>query len=143
MVITHRDAQQTAEPGRARPLVLVTEDDEDVRLLFCTALALRGYAVIEAGDGEEAVRLAESARPDLILMDGTLPRLDGIGASRRIRQLGGAVPIVFISGHAEQDFRDVAREAGCNEYLVKPLNLEHLGGVLEKFLGRRGRARAS
>lgn len=126
--------------GHARPLVLVTEDHGDTRLLLCTVLNLRGCAVIEAADGEEAVRLAESARPDLILLDGSMPRLDGFGAARRIRQLrrGGRVPIVFISGHAEPAFRAGAREAGCDEYLVKPLDLGELSGVLERFLGGRG-----
>jgi CheY-like chemotaxis protein len=123
---------------RARPLVLVTDDDTDTRDLFRTMLGLRGYAVIEAEDGEQAVSLAESARPDLILMDAKLPRLDGLSATRRIRQLGGSngVPIVFISGRAEPAFRDVAREAGCDEFLVKPLSFGQLGGVIEKHLGK-------
>jgi CheY-like chemotaxis protein len=123
---------------RARPLVLVTDDHEDTRFLLSTILESRGYAVIEAVDGEEAVRLAESAGPDLILMDAGLPRVDGIAATRRIRRMGqtGRVPIVFVSGHAEPAFRVVAREAGCDEYLVKPLDMKQLRGVLEKYLGR-------
>ena len=126
------------DSDRARPLVLVTDDDEDMRFLFRTMLAIRGYAVIEAADGLEAVRLAESARPDLILMDGSLPRLDGLAATRRIRELGqraGRVPIVFISGDDEPASRAVACEAGCDEYLLKPLGLKQLGGVVEKHLG--------
>lgn len=128
----------------ARPLVLVTDDHQDTRDLFRTVLRLGGYAVIEAADGEEAVRQAERARPDLILLDGSLPLLDGLGAARRIRQLrrGGRVPIVFITGHAEPAYRAVAREAGCDEYLVKPLDLEQLRGVLERYLGGRGPAPA-
>lgn len=127
---------------RVQPLVLVTEDDEDTRFLYRTILGMLGCDVIEAGDGEEAVMLAESAQPDLILMDGSLPRLDGIAATRRIRQLGAdrRVPIVFVSGHAEPHFYAVAREAGCDEYLVKPFNFAQLDGLLEKHLGRRARA---
>jgi CheY-like chemotaxis protein len=132
--------------GRAdtRPLVLVTEDDDDTRFVLSTLLAMRGFAVVEAVDGEQAVLLAESERPDLILMDGSLPRLDGLGAARRIRQLGGAgrVPIVFVSGHAEPAFRAVAREAGCDEYLVKPLDFDQLGGILDRHLGGRARGTA-
>lgn len=126
---------------RARPLVLVIEDDDDMRDLYRVALTLRGYAVVEAADGEEAVALAESERPDLILMDGSLPRLDGLGATRRIRLLGavGPVPIVFVTGHAEPAFRAVAREAGCDEYLVKPFDLAELSDVIEKHLGATAR----
>jgi CheY-like chemotaxis protein len=130
---------------RTQPLVLVTDDNEDTRFLLSAILKLSGCAVVEALDGEEAVRLAESAGPDLILMDASLPRVDGLAATRRIRQMGqtGRVPIVFVSGHAEPTFRVVAREAGCDEYLVKPLDMEQLGGVLEKYLGRNARGIAT
>jgi two-component system KDP operon response regulator KdpE len=135
-VRNHRDAQ-TAR--RTRPLVLVSEDDADTRFLFRTILSLRGYAVVEAADGEESVKLAESAHPDLILMDGGLPRLDGLAATRRIRQLDERrrVPIVFISGHAEPSFDAAAREAGCDEYLVKPLDFDKFRVVLERYLDRK------
>src|SRR3712207_2506401 len=101
-----RNATGERHAAPARPLVLIADDDDDTRLLFRTVLEIRGYSVIEALDGEEAVRLAESARPDLILMDGSLPRLDGLNAKRRIRSFGraGRVPIAFISGRAEAAF---------------------------------------
>lgn len=139
MATSSSDLQNATRAQRPRPLVLVTDDHKDTRLLLSTILGLRGYAVIEAVDGEEAVRLAQSAGPDLILMDASLPGVDGITATRRIRQMWQTcrVPIVFVSGHAEPAFRVVAREAGCDEYLVKPLDMEELGGVLEKYLGRK------
>ena len=120
----------------ARPLVLVADDDEDTRLMFRTVLEARGYGVIESADGEETVRTAESARPDLILMDGGLPRLSGVDATRRIRRSDhiGHVPIVFISGYAGAAFISLAREAGCDEYLVKPFVLDQLEDVLEKYV---------
>ena len=120
-----------------QPLVLVADDDADTRLLFRTVLEIRGYSVVEAADGEETVRTAESARPDLILMDGSLPRLSGLDATRQIRELDhmGQVPIVFITGHAGTGFLERAREAGCNEYLVKPFALDQLEVVLEKYHG--------
>ena len=137
-----RDRADARSAPRTRPLVLVAEDDADTRFLFTTVLRMRGCAVVEATDGEESVRLAESARPDLILMDGSMPRLDGFGATRRIRQLvrGGRVPIVFISGHAEPSFDAAAHEAGCDEYLVKPFDIERLNRLLEIYLDRESRS---
>ena len=136
------DREQAFNPtgayaSRQQPLVLVTDDHEDTRLLFRTLLGMRGYAVIEAADGEEAVQLAESASPDLILMDGTLPRLDGLSATRLIRKLGKGrkTPIVFVCGRAEPNFRAIALDAGCDEFLVKPLDFELLGAILDKHLG--------
>jgi two-component system cell cycle response regulator DivK len=121
----------------ARPLVLVADDDLDTRLLFRTVLEIRGCCVVEAADGEETVQAAESARPDLILMDGSLPRMSGLDAARQIRRSGhvGHVPIVFISGHAGETFIARAREAGCDEYLVKPFDLAELDDVLKKYCG--------
>jgi CheY-like chemotaxis protein len=120
------------------PLVMVAEDHEDTRFLLRTVLERCGLAVLEAGDGEEAVSLAEREKPDLILMDGSLPRLDGISATRRMRALASltAVPIVFLSGHAGPQQQREAREAGCDDYLVKPFNLERLYHVLERHLAK-------
>jgi CheY-like chemotaxis protein len=122
-----------------RPLVLVADDHEDTRLLFRTVLEVRGYSVIEAADGEETVRTAESARPDLILMDGGLPGMSGVDATRRIRSSDqiGHVPIVFISGYAGTAFIALAREAGCDEYIVKPFDLDLLEDVLGKYRGNQ------
>jgi CheY-like chemotaxis protein len=102
-------------------------------------LEVRGYDVIEAADGEETVRTAESLRPDLILMDGSLPRMSGVDATRQIRESDHMrhVPIVFISGHTGAAFLALAREAGCNEYLVKPFDLAQLEDVLEKYRGNQ------
>ena len=129
----------TASLPSLKPLVLVADDHEDTRLLFRTLLELHGYSVIEAADGEETVRTAESARPDVILMDGGLPRLDGVDATRRIRTADHIrhVPIVFVTGHAEASFRALAREAGCDEFLVKPVDLAELEDVLEKYRGNQ------
>src|ERR687895_1438523 len=93
----------TCAPQRARGAkVLVAEDHEDTRQLLRTILERRGLTVVEAGDGFEAVDAAERECPDLILMDGGLPRLDGIAATRLLRLLPAlsSVPIIFLSGHA-------------------------------------------
>jgi two-component system cell cycle response regulator DivK len=144
MVTSLNNLRETTEARRvsAQPLVLVADDDPDTRLLFRTVLEIRGYCVTEAADGEEIVRAAESARPDLILMDGSLPRQSGFDAARQIRRFRhlGGVPIVFISGHAGRTFIALAREAGCDEYLVKPFDLAQLEDVLEKYCGNNARA---
>ena len=137
--LTSLQEKTVARHVQARPLVLVADDHEDTRLLFRTVLEVRGYRVVEAADGEETVRTAESARPDLILMDGNLPRLSGVDATRRIRASThiGHVPIVFISGHTGAAYLALAREAGCDEFLVKPFQLAQLEDVLEKYRGNQ------
>jgi two-component system, cell cycle response regulator DivK len=129
-----------ARGRESAPLVMVAEDHEDTRLMLRTVLERRGLAVIEAGDGEEAVALAERDTPDLILMDGSLPRLDGFAATRRMRGLASLsdVPIVFLSGHAGPQQQLAAREAGCDDYLVKPFDLQRLYRVLEDLLPGAG-----
>lgn len=125
--------------AEAQPLVLVADDHGDTRLRFRAVLEVRGYRVIEAADGEETVRTAESARPDLILLDGSLPRLSGVDATRRIRASDhiGHVPIVFITGRSGANFLALAREAGCDEYLVKPFDLGQLEDLLERYCGNQ------
>lgn len=99
-------------------------------------LEQRGMRVVEAGDGEAAVRAAEEHRPDLILMDGTLPRLDGIAAMRLIRERENlrGVPVVILSGHALPKSREDAFAAGCSDYLVKPFEINQLESILDKRL---------
>jgi CheY-like chemotaxis protein len=126
--------------GARRATVLVAEDHDDTRLMLRTLLEQRGLSVVEAGDGLAAVDAAARELPDLILMDGTLPLLDGVGATRRLRNLPAlsAVPIVFLSGHAEAQAQTAALEAGCDEYVVKPFELSRLDTVLNRYLPRQG-----
>ena len=138
----HPPGTYTAQraPASTRPLVLIVEDHEDTRFLLRTTLEMRGgVSVVEAENGEVATALAESLHPDLILMDGTLPLLDGFAATRRIRELtsGRDVPIVFLSGHAQPASEARAFAAGCTDYLVKPFALGELGRVLERHLAQR------
>jgi CheY-like chemotaxis protein len=95
-----------------------------------------GVSFVEAENGAAATALAERLRPDLILMGGTLPLLDGFAATRRIRGLASAqgVPIVFLSGHAHPASEAKAFAAGCTDYLVKPFTLGELERVLERHL---------
>ena len=135
----HTRRAASAQGCESPALVMVAEDHEDTRFMLRTLLERRGLLVVEAGDGEEAVSLAERETPDLILLDGNMPRLDGISAMRRMRGLASlsGVPIVFLSGHAGPQQQLAAREAGCDDYLVKPFNLDRLYQVLELHLGAR------
>ena len=133
----------TAGDGRTpppQPLVLLAEDHEDTRFLLRYLLESRGCRVAEAADGEEAVRLAETMRPDIVVMDVSLPRLDGLAATRRIRERAAlrGTPIVFLSGHAQPDFRAAALATGGDEYFVKPLSLDELGLAVERHLRKGG-----
>lgn len=119
----------------------MAEDHEDTRLLLRTLLERRGLAVVEAIDGVEACDVALRERPDLILMDGGLPLLDGVAATRRLRGLAplSGVPIVFLSGHAGPQHQLDARAAGCDDYVVKPFDAARLDGILNRHLPGRGR----
>jgi CheY-like chemotaxis protein len=134
----------TRPTANAKPLVLVVEDHDDTRFMLKYLMELRGCLVVEAADGEEAVRLAEMTHPSLILMDTSLPRLDGLQATRRIRELAMLhnVPVVFISGHAQPNFRAVALATGGNDYLVKPVRLSELEKTVERHLGKNGDTQA-
>jgi two-component system sensor histidine kinase/response regulator len=116
--------------------VLVAEDHEDTRYLLRTILEQRGLSVIEAGNGFEAVDVAEREHPDLILMDGGLPLLDGIAATRLLRRMPelSDIPIVFLSGHAGNKYQTAALDAGCNEYVVKPFDIAGFERVLNRHL---------
>jgi CheY-like chemotaxis protein len=126
-----------------KPLVLVVEDHEDTRFLLKYLLTMRGLDVAEAANGEEAVDMAERLHPGLILMDVSLPRLDGLSAMRRMRELAtlGEVPVIFLSGHAEPAAQARARDAGCDDYLIKPLDIGRLDRVLAQYFGVENLAR--
>lgn len=122
--------------GREKKLFLVVEDFEDSRFMMRRLLELAGYSVVEASDGEEAVQIAVEARPELILMDLSLPKLDGLAATRQIRQKRGfkQIPIVAVSAHDSPHSRAEALEAGCNEYVTKPIDFDSLNEILHRFV---------
>ncbi len=115
---------------------MVVEDFEDNRFMMRRLLEMSGYRVVEAENGEQAVELARSERPDLILMDLSLPLLDGLAATRRIRGFAelSHVPVVAVSAHDTADFHAEALAAGCNEYLTKPIDFDELERLLKSFL---------
>ncbi len=116
--------------------ILVVDDLEDVRALIREALERYGHRVVEAADGAEAVALAQSVLPDLILMDLSMPTLDGFAAVHRIRRLFGLgdVPIIALSAHAAQEVREDALAAGFCDYLVKPVDIAWLAAAVARHM---------
>ncbi len=125
--------------GGAPPTVMVVEDFEDNRFMMRRLLEMSGYRVLEAVNGEEAVELAYRERPHLILMDLSLPQLDGLAATRRIRQYPDMkdVPIVAVSAHDTADFHADALAAGCNDYVTKPIDFDQLEALLSRLLPKK------
>jgi len=95
------------------------------------------YQLITAGDGEKGVELAKNESPDLILMDMSLPVVDGWEATRRIKNdaASKAIPVIGLSAHAMAGHEQKAKEAGCNDYLTKPINDQVLFDMLKRYLG--------
>ena len=127
-----------ADPRRDSTTVLVAEDDEDLRLMLKTLLGTKGYRVVEARDGQETLDVARLMRPDVILMDLQLPRLNGFAVTRFVRQTEAlrCVPIIVVSAHDPAKHRNLALAAGCNAYVQKPIDFEHLDGMILDFLRR-------
>ena len=126
------------EKADARPTVLVVEDFEDNRFMMRRLLEMSGYQVVEAVNGNQAVEEAARQRPDIILMDLSLPQLDGLAATRRIRAQDGLkkVPIVAVSAHDSADFHAEALAAGCNEYVTKPIDFDQLVQLLDRLTAK-------
>lgn len=117
-------------------VVMVVEDFEDNRFMMRRLLEMSGYRVVEAVNGEQAVEVARREQPHLILMDLSLPVLDGLAATRRIRQHEELrrVPIIAVSAHDTSDFHADALAAGCNDYVTKPIDFEQLESLLSRLL---------
>lgn len=120
----------------AKPVILVVDDFDDTRLLLRTWLERKGFEVIEAENGNEAVSLAETKRPDLIIMDLEMPELDGLAATRKIRAVKELqkVPVLAVSAYGAEQFRDDALAAGCDEYVSTPFEPEALEKLIRSFI---------
>jgi CheY-like chemotaxis protein len=116
---------------------MVVDDYDEIRTVTRHALETFGYRVLEASSGSEAVRVAESESPDLILMDLSMPNMDGFATIHRLRRLLGLrdVPIIAVSAHTARQVREDALAAGCREFLTKPVPLEKLKSAVEQHLG--------
>ncbi len=116
------------------PKVLLVEDNEMNRDMLSRRLTRKGYEVIIAVDGQQGVDMASSETPDLILMDMSLPVMDGWEATRQIKQTSD-IPIIALTAHAMSSDREKALDAGCDEYDTKPVELPRLLDKMEKLLG--------
>jgi CheY-like chemotaxis protein len=116
--------------------ILVVEDTDDSRELVKLVLQAEAYSVIEAANGVAAVEVAQRERPDAIIMDMSLPLIDGCEATRRIRKLPGflATPIIAFTAYNQWDWRSRAILAGCTNFLTKPIHTKLLLEMLSRYL---------
>jgi CheY-like chemotaxis protein len=122
------------------PKILLVEDNEMNRDMLSRRLVRGGYEVAVAEDGERGVEMATNDRPDLILMDMSLPVIDGWEATRRIKAMPELrkIPIIALTAHAMATDREKALEAGCDDYDTKPIELQRLLGKIETLLAAAG-----
>lgn len=117
-------------------LLMVVDDTPDSLVLISLHLQQTGFRVITATNGEEAIRLAEASQPDLILMDIGMPGLDGLAATRRLREHATlkSVPVVALTAFSTEGFRRAAYDAGLDGYLTKPVDFHRLGELVRSLL---------
>lgn len=123
--------------------ILIVDDNVDSRELVVKVLKARGYQTIEAVDGEDALEKAIEQRPDLILMDRALPKIDGYEVTRRLKSQEEFkdTPIVALTAHAMRGDREKALEAGCEGYISKPINVRALPEQIRPYLqGKKERS---
>ncbi|HKQ73585.1 MAG TPA: response regulator [Blastocatellia bacterium] len=119
-----------------KPRILIAEDFEDNRIALTLILKHTGFDVIEAENGQQAIEAVRREEPDLVLMDITLPVLDGLQATREIRndEKFRHLPIIVVSAHDNEEIRREAAEAGGSEYMTKPIKIEELKKLIEDCL---------
>jgi two-component system response regulator MprA len=126
-------AMTTPDDG---PIILVVDDEEAIRLVLEMILTRRGYRVLLAPDGEEALRAAAKLRPDLIILDVLLPKTDGLTVCRRLRARGDEVPVLMLTGRDTIGDRVTGLETGADDYVVKPFVTDELIARIGALLRR-------
>jgi two-component system cell cycle response regulator DivK len=121
------------------PTILIVEDNEMNRDMLSRRLSRRGFTVIVAGDGAEGLAAAVANRPDVVLMDLSLPGVDGLEATRRLRAdpATASIPVIALTAHAMEADRAGALEAGCSDFDTKPVDLDRLLRKIEAVLSGR------
>jgi CheY-like chemotaxis protein len=122
--------------GTRPPKILLVEDFDDTRLMMRLWLQRKGYRVIEADTGEQAVTVAQREHPDLIIMDMMMPGMNGLDATQQIRQdqTLRRTPIVAVSAYGVDEYRRLALDAGCNEYVSTPFDPAALAEIIASLL---------
>ena len=125
--------------------ILIVEDSPPNMRLIEMTLRLKGYELLEATDGEEALNMAISQKPDLIIMDLNLPKVSGLEVTKRLRQMPAFnhIPIIAVTAHAMKGDKEKIIEAGCDAYLPKPINTHQLPRVVAEMLRQRQKDSAS
>ena len=121
------------------PKILLVEDNEMNRDMLSRRLVRNGFEVVMAEDGGQGVAMAASEQPDLILMDMSLPVMDGWEATRRVKAdaATSAIPVIALTAHALVEDREKARAAGCDDFDTKPVELPRLLEKINRLLGQR------
>lgn len=135
-----RDDSRQPQPSKPKFLILVVDDSADNVAMISLDLQQQGYRVVTAANGEDAVAVATQMLPNLILMDINLPNLDGLGATRRIRENESMreVPVVAITAFGTEGFQRAAYDAGVSGYLTKPLDLDRMHQLIARLLSQAG-----
>jgi CheY-like chemotaxis protein len=133
-------ARKRTPKGHEKPLVLVVDDFEDNRAMYAEYLVYSGYDVEQAANGVEAIERAQKLLPDVIVMDLSLPVMDGWEATRRLKRDDATkhIPVIALTGHALAGHSQGAREAGCDDFLAKPCLPEALVERVQKFVRGKG-----
>ena len=132
------------EMASGGPLVMLVEDFRDTREMMRRMLEMQGCRVVEASNGQEAIELSQRGGLDLVLMDLNMPVLDGFTATLRIREYERTrdVPVVAVTAFDTAEFRAAAGAVGCCDFVVKPIDHEHLSALITRLLPRRAAANA-
>jgi two-component system OmpR family response regulator len=125
-------------PSTPEARLLVVEDEPNIRELLSTSLRFAGFEVHTAGDGATALKLAETARPDLIVLDVMLPDMDGFAVTRRLRDQGRRMPVVFLTARDDTQDKVTGLTVGGDDYVTKPFSLEEVVARIRAVLRRTG-----
>lgn len=135
----HLAVEKDRENG-SQYLILVADDSADSSAMISLFLQQQGYRVVTATNGEDAIKIASQTMPNLILMDISMPTLDGLGATRRIREDETLrdIPIIAVTAFGTEGFQRAAYDVGVSGYLTKPLDLDRMGHLIARLLSPSG-----